>query len=167
MPLRRVHSFSSSIKFFIKRMNSLIKHPVFISLSIFGNLVIFSSAVILLNFEKGINPQITSLIDTIWWATSTVTTVGYGDVIPITDKGRILGLFTMIIGTALFWSYTALFAEVLLSEEIDDLEYELKAIQNLLSSVKKSDVRNQSEIKKIIEKVENQVQTLKKTLQDG
>lgn len=159
-------TFYSSISLFIRRIFSLFRHPVFIALSVFGNLVIFSSAILLFHFEKGINPQINTLLDTIWWATSTVTTVGYGDVIPITPNGRILGLFTMVIGTALFWSYTALFAEVILSKEIFDLEFELRSIQKLLSGVKQSDVRNQAQTKKLIESLEIEVRNLKESLRD-
>lgn len=166
MTAKRSQSFFSSIRLFLRRIFSLFRHPVFIALSVFGNLVIFSSSILLFHFEKGINPQIHTLLDTLWWATSTVTTVGYGDVIPITPSGRILGLFTMIVGTALFWSYTALFAEALLSKEIFDLEYELKSIQKLLSGVKQSDIRNQVETKNLIEGLELEVRNLKKSLLD-
>ena len=94
--IKTSHHFNLTIKLFLKRILNLIQQPVFIMLTIFGNLVIITSAVILYHLELNINPQITSLLDTLWWATSTVTTVGYGDVIPITPPGRIIGIFTMI-----------------------------------------------------------------------
>lgn len=40
--------------------------------------------------------------DALWWALTTLTTVGYGDVVPITDGGRILGAFVMLIGFAFY-----------------------------------------------------------------
>ena len=41
----------------------------------------------------------------------------------------------MIVGTALFWSYTALFAEALISEEILDVESELRSIERRLQKM--------------------------------
>jgi voltage-gated potassium channel Kch len=43
----------------------------------------------------------------IWWALQTVTTVGYGDVVPSTDAGRVVGGFEMVIGVAFIAFVTA------------------------------------------------------------
>ena len=42
--------------------------------------------------------QITTLIDAFWWVSATVTTVGYGDVVPVTEMGRIMGIGLMFVG---------------------------------------------------------------------
>ena len=42
-----------------------------------------------------------------WWATQTVTTVGYGDVTPATIPGRIVGVVVMLWGTAFVAIMTA------------------------------------------------------------
>lgn len=50
-------------------------------------------------FEHAAQPdKFGSIPDAMWWAFATVTTVGYGDVIPITLAGRIVGVVTMITG---------------------------------------------------------------------
>jgi len=49
-----------------------------------------------------------SLGDTLWWAAQTVTTVGYGDVVPETTGGRLIGLFIMIVGVSSVSLITAL-----------------------------------------------------------
>lgn len=48
--------------------------------------------------ERGINPNIGGLSDGIWWGIVTLTTVGYGDIAPVTDLGRFLGALLMIVG---------------------------------------------------------------------
>jgi len=98
------------------------RQPVFIVLTIVGNSLIIISSALLYKFEHGINPRIQTWLDTIWWAVATVTTVGYGDVSPITTKGKIVGIFMMIVGTALFWSYTAMFAGAIMQSETEELK---------------------------------------------
>jgi voltage-gated potassium channel len=154
--------FVQSIRLFIKRISNLVQQPIFIALTIFGNLVIATGAFLLFYLEFGVNPHIKSLLDTIWWAVATVTTVGYGDVIPITSDGKIVGIVMMIVGTALFWSYTALFADAIISKEIIDLEDELKGIQNILTRIDEDELKDRSQIRILIETLEDQLQEIKK-----
>lgn len=148
----------SGLRLFGRRLWRLISQPVFIALTVFGNLVIASSSLALFKLEYGINKNISSLLDTTWWAVATVTTVGYGDVIPVTPNGKLIGIFTMIIGTALFWSYTALFAEALIANEIGDIELELRALTRTLGKSSHDEVREKSEIQKLIRTLKSELQ---------
>ena len=49
-----------------------------------------------------VNPAIDSFGDALWWAVVTVTTVGYGDIVPGSTAGRIVAFFVMVSGIALF-----------------------------------------------------------------
>ena len=49
-----------------------------------------------------------SLGDALWWAAQTVTTVGYGDVVPESTGGRLIGLVVMVVGVASVSLITAL-----------------------------------------------------------
>ncbi len=49
------------------------------------------------------------MLDAVWWTVATVTTVGYGDVVPVTDTGKIVAIFYMFFGIGVL----ALFLSVL------------------------------------------------------
>ncbi len=124
-----------TLGFLVRRIHRLITNPIFLWLTIIGNSVITFGTLLLYYLEVGVNPTIDSLLDTLWWSVSTVTTVGYGDVSPITPAGKFTGIFMMIVGTALFWSYTALFAEALVSGDIDDVESEIRSLERRIRAL--------------------------------
>jgi voltage-gated potassium channel len=45
--------------------------------------------------EHGVNPEVATYDDSIWFVLQTITTVGYGDIIPITGLGRLMGVMSM------------------------------------------------------------------------
>ncbi len=59
--------------------------------------------------ERDAQPDTFSSIPAaMWWGVATITTVGYGDVYPVTPIGRVLGAATAIIGIAMFALPTAI-----------------------------------------------------------
>ena len=50
--------------------------------------------------EHPTNPEFATFGDALWWGIVTLTTVGYGDIVPITEKGRFAGTFLMFTGVA-------------------------------------------------------------------
>lgn len=52
--------------------------------------------------EHGANPNVHSFGDAVWWALTTTTTVGYGDIVPHTTNGRIIAGTLMATGVAFF-----------------------------------------------------------------
>lgn len=53
--------------------------------------------------ERGAQPEkFGSIPAAAWWAIATLTTVGYGDVVPITPAGKVLGGFVMLLGVGMF-----------------------------------------------------------------
>ncbi len=68
------------------------------ALFILAIILVFASTGIFL-FEHKMQPEsFSSIPAAIWWAVATLTTVGYGDVIPITTGGKIFGIGVMIVG---------------------------------------------------------------------
>lgn len=63
--------------------------------------MIFTSSLMYL-FEHAAQPEtFTDIPTSMWWAVVTLTTLGYGDMVPITAWGRVLGGFTAVIGVGL------------------------------------------------------------------
>ena len=62
----------------------------------FGVVFVFGTCAFII--EHGTNPQFKELQDGLWWALVTLTTVGYGDIAPITAAGRAVAVMTMIFG---------------------------------------------------------------------
>lgn len=63
--------------------------------------------------DVGANGRLHSFFDALWWSSTTITTVGYGDVFPITAAGRFIGVITMVVGISTFAVVTAKVAEFL------------------------------------------------------
>jgi voltage-gated potassium channel len=51
--------------------------------------------------EYGVNDKFSSIPESIYWAIVTITTVGYGDISPVTPMGKFLASFMMILGYAI------------------------------------------------------------------
>ncbi len=67
---------------------------------IFGLVFVFGSLTFVL--EHGVNPQFKEFSDGLWWAFVTLTTVGYGDVVPVTAAGRIVAVMNMMFGIIVY-----------------------------------------------------------------
>jgi voltage-gated potassium channel len=61
--------------------------------------------------EKGHNPEVLNTWDGVWWAIVTITTVGYGDIVPATDAGRVIAVIVMIVGIGFLAVLTGAVAE--------------------------------------------------------
>lgn len=85
-----------------------------LAFSLVANVTIIGGLSIYL-IEYGINDKIQTLNDGIWWALVTLTTVGYGDISPITPLGKIVGGFLMIAGMFTLALFAGVVGHTLLS----------------------------------------------------
>ncbi len=100
-------------------------------------MILFSTTLIVEVERKSPESLIKSGGDAVWWALSTVTTVGYGDIYPVTVEGRFIAAGLMIVGVALFGSISAyITSKLILPKEDRDHENELREIRALHKEVK-------------------------------
>ena len=107
-----------------------------------------------------IDPNVHSTADGIWWAWVTVTTVGYGDIVPVSTAGRIFGALLILMGIGLFTMLTASFAAFFMAEDEKEIRQQqadniqkLSLIeQRLLMMESKLDVLLSEEQKQLAQK---------------
>lgn len=80
--------------------------------------------------EKG--QTVNSVADALWWSVVTVTTVGYGDVSPVTGEGRLIAVVLMFVGIGGISAFTATIASFFVGQ---DQEKETNAIERRLEAV--------------------------------
>ena len=101
------------IKTIVKQKNALLGSQIMV-ISI---LLIVSTFIYFL--ESAVQPEVFgSIPSTMWWGIATLTTVGYGDVVPMTDLGKLLASFTMLVGIGMF----ALPAAILASAYYEEIQ---------------------------------------------
>lgn len=69
--------------------------------------------------EASPDRNIDSFPDGLWWAVTTITTVGYGDKFPVTPIGRAIGAAVMIVGIGLFGLLAASLASLLIEKDLE------------------------------------------------
>ena len=86
--------------------------------------------------------QITNLIDAFWWASATVTTVGYGDVVPVTEAGRVMGIGLMFVGISIIGIFISALGARLVGSR-------LKKHESMENDAKSLIIRKISEIERL------------------
>jgi voltage-gated potassium channel len=91
-----------------------------LTIVILAILLITFSSIFILRFERGAaGAQITTGSVSFWWAFVTMTTVGYGDYVPITLPGRLLAIGLMTFGIGIFAVLTSFVASKLVRQQDD------------------------------------------------
>ncbi len=101
----------------LNRAFSLVKEEIVLFFTVIIMLLFFT-AVGIYHFENPAQPDaFASVFDSLWWAVVTLTTVGYGDIYPITIGGRVFTFFILLIGLAVMAIPTGLIAAALAREK--------------------------------------------------
>jgi len=74
--------------------------------------VLLMSSMGIYALEHDVNPYMNTMTDALWWAIVTITNVGYGDIVPMTILGKLLGGIVMMMGLATVALMTAILTKV-------------------------------------------------------
>lgn len=108
---------------FLARVGKSLQSRIYFYLGVLLPLTIFICSLGVYEAEhKAVGANINSFGDAVWWATVTITTIGYGDYFPVTIEGRIIAVLLMISGLVLVSLVTISIANWFLQR----LEYDLE-----------------------------------------
>ncbi len=120
-----------------------------------GSFVIFSVE------SQHPDSQINSMLDAVWWTVSTVTTVGYGDIVPVTETGKIIAIFFMFFGISML----AIFLSVLgtrfykhrFEKEEKDISHAQQLILDRMDDLEKNQEKLQKDLRELVEKLKDKI----------
>jgi len=115
-------------------------------LLVYGIGLVMIAATVVASVEGGEGASIRSFPDALWWSMATITTVGYGDTVPISAVGRAMGYILMLGGIAFFSGITANLASFLVrgrgtrDKALHDLVVEVEGLRKEFARMHRSEV---------------------------
>lgn len=122
--LRALRSSRNVLGYLLKRRRTS-------SLAAVGSIVfilVFFASIAVLQFEDSPEANIKTPADALWWAFSTITTVGYGDRFPLSVEGRLVACLLMTAGVGLFGTVTGFVASLFVETEIEKEDTDIKSL---------------------------------------
>jgi len=110
LQLLKIFRYSETLTQFFKSFKNYRQEFQIFSVSLIVALVIGASGLYYL--EREVNPLLSTIPDAMWWSVVTVSTVGYGDIVPITWGGKILAGIMMFMGLGVIAIFTAIITKM-------------------------------------------------------
>ena len=133
-----------------------------------SGIAIFVGTMIMYNLESGVeNSKMKTVLDALWWCIATVTTVGYGDVVPVTRLGRIVAIIYMFFGITLIAILLAVvtntfYKKRIEKQETDKKEHEMNYLRSLVINKLSEIERRQSECIETVNNLRLSIENSKK-----
>ena len=158
--------FSRDVMKYQEKTRLVYALATFLVVLVFCSLVFFAA-------EHVVNPQVKTYEDSIWFVLQTITTVGYGDIIPITDIGKVMGIISMLSALILTSIITSVAtfslieklrkgtenASIRAQEKIEDLDKKLDGVNHQLVEMDNSD--EISDIKRELQDLKTDISDIK------
>lgn len=122
--------------------------------------IIFIGAFAALVLDSGTeNAEITNFSDAIWWSISTVTTVGYGDIVPASIAARIMGMLLMVVGIGVMAAFisqvSATLVESRMNRGAEKSDFRTAIVTEIKSRIDNIDEMSESELSLLIQTIQS------------
>jgi voltage-gated potassium channel len=101
--------------------------------------VVLLGALGMFTVERGENHAVSSFGDALWWSVVTATTVGYGDLSPVTTEGRLIAVLLMLTGIGVIGVFTATVASMFFDNDrhdsVPDVQARLDRLERKLDAI--------------------------------
>ena len=134
-----------------------------IYIAIVSVIVIILGASAIFVVESGAeNTQIHTWLDAFWWASATATTVGYGDIVPVTETGRMIGIAMMYVGIGVIGAFISSIGATLIGSKMKQTGVADDTKSLLISKIEELEKLEKNEI----EMLKNMIDTLHHDIQN-
>ncbi len=127
-------------------------------------MLVISSTLLYLAEHNVPNTQFTSIPATFWWGVATLTTIGYGDMVPVTALGKIFGALTAIVGVGLFALPTGLLGASFYQNVSKDREQDIRKIGRQVSKIQSYTEESGEMLEQYTEKQKRKIARLEREL---
>lgn len=117
----KIARYNTALVRFAKAIYTAKEELIVFSMASF--VILYLAAVGIYHFEHEAQPEVyKSIFDSLWWAVATLTTVGYGDIYPITIGGRLFTFGVLMIGLGMIAVPTGIVASSLsaIRQQLDE-----------------------------------------------
>lgn len=104
----------------IQRIMLFIRTSTWLKIILFFFLLILLSSLVVFTIEQKTNDGFLSFFDSLWWTIVTISTVGYGDILPKTLTGRIIAIITIFVGMGIMGTLTGRIASFLMERQMKE-----------------------------------------------
>ena len=105
---------------FLLKIFYFFRRNLLITILLFIFIISLSGATVFYLIELQSNPALKSFGQAVWWVLVSITTVGYGDIVPVTSAGKFLGIILIFTGVALVSMFTATVSSIFVAQKLKE-----------------------------------------------
>ncbi|HMO34651.1 MAG TPA: ion transporter [Gemmatales bacterium] len=124
LQLLKVYRYNRAMRSFFSTIRKVLPQLEIIGFILMIVVIISSTA--MFNAERDAQPdKFENMADSLWWCVVSLSTVGYGDLTPVTSTGRVIASLTMLIGLGLFGTFISLIGGAFITAMQDEEQQSL------------------------------------------